>query len=153
MAQLANGNAVITPTAGDAALAKESGRRLAAHLEQGSELHLEVRTASASEKLVLPSSALRLLVRLLAELGQGNAVTLTPVRAQLTTQQAADLLNVSRPHLVKLLDEGSLPSHKVGTHRRVLLEDVLAYQRDFQARRQRALSELAASSQDLGLGY
>jgi excisionase family DNA binding protein len=151
MAQLANGNEVVTPTKADAALAKELGEKLAAH--QGSELRLELKTGNASEELVLPPPALRLLLRALTEMGQGNAVTLTPVRAELTTQQAADLLNVSRPHLVKLLDEGSIPSRKVGTHRRVQLEDLLAYKREFQALRQAALSELAALSQDLGLGY
>ena len=85
------------------------GEKLAAHLGQKGGLRLELKTGTASEELVLPPSALRLLVRALAEMGQGNAVTLTPLHAELTTQQAADLLNVSRPHLVKLLDEGAIP--------------------------------------------
>jgi excisionase family DNA binding protein len=153
MAQLLNGNEVITPSEADSALAKESGQRLAAHLGHADGLRLELKTASTSEELILPPSALRLLQSILNELGQGNAVTLTPIRAELTTQQAADLLNVSRPHLVKLLDEGVIASHKVGTHRRVQLEDLLAYKRDFHARRQASLEELAALSQDLDMGY
>src|SRR4051812_26028542 len=151
MAQLGNGNEVVTPSKRDAALAKEVGEKLAAHPR--GKLRLELETGSSTEELVLPPAALRLLVRALAEMGEGNAVTLTPVHAELTTQQAADLLNVSRPHLVKLLDEGNIPSRKVGTHRRVKLEDLLAYKQEFLARRQAALSELAALSQGLGLGY
>jgi excisionase family DNA binding protein len=153
MAQLANGNEVVTPTKADTALAKELGQRLAAHLGQKSELRLTLNTGSSSEELVLPPSALRVLLRALTEMGEGNAVTLTPLRAELTTQQAADLLNVSRPHLVKLLDEGAIPSRKVGTHRRVQLEDLLAYKREFEAKRHAALDELAALSQDLDMGY
>ena len=153
MAQLLNGNEVFTPTDADSALAKASSRRLAAHVGSGNGLRSEVKTGTTSEELVLPPSAVRVLVRVLTDMGQGNAVTLTPIRAELTTQQAADLLNVSRPHLVKLLDEGTTPSRKVGTHRRVQLEDLLGYKRDFQARRQVALEELAELSQDLGLGY
>ena len=153
MAQLINGNEVVTPTKADAALAKESGQKLAVHLGQTGGLRLELKTGTTSEELVLPPSALRLLVRVLAEMGQGNAVTLTPLRAELTSQQAADLLNVSRPHLVKLLDEGSIPSRKVGTHRRVQLEDLLAYKREFLAKRHTALDELQALSQELDMGY
>jgi excisionase family DNA binding protein len=153
MAQLLNGNEVVTPTRADSELAKESSQKLAAHLEDADGLRLEVKTGTQSEELVLPPSALRLLVSLLNEMGQGNAVTLTPVRAELTTQQAADLLNVSRPHLVKLLDEGAIPSRKVGTHRRVQLVDLLAYKEEFLARRHAALDELQALSQDLDMGY
>ena len=153
MAQLADRDEVVTPTEADAALAKESGERLVAHLAESGGVRLRVGTGPASEELALPTSALRLLARALAEMGRGNAVTLTPIHAELTTQQAADLVKVSRPHLVKLLDEGAIPSRKVGTHRRVLLEDLLAYKRDFLARRRAALAELAALGQDLDMGY
>jgi excisionase family DNA binding protein len=153
MAQLLNGNEVVTPTKADSAVAKVSSEKLAAHLGDAKGVRLQMKTGSKSEELVLPPSALRLLVGVLTELGQGNAVTLTPIRAELTTQQAADLLNVSRPHLVKLLDDGTVPSRKVGTHRRVQLEDLLAYKRDFLAKRHAALDELAALSQDLDMGY
>ncbi len=153
MAQLLNGNEVVTPTKADSALAKESGRRLATHLGDAGGLRLEVKTDAVSEELVLPPPALRLLLHALTEMGRGNAVTLTPIRAELTTQQAADLLNVSRPHLVKLLDEGAIPGRKVGTHRRVRLEDLLAYKREFQARRHAVLDELQGLSQDLDMGY
>ena len=151
MAQLLNGNEVVTPTKADSVLAKESSQRLAVHLGDANGFRLEVKTDTTSEELILPASALRLLVSLLNELGQGNAVTLTPIRAELTTQQAADLLNVSRPHLVKLLDEGAIPSHKVGSHRRVQTEDLLAYKREFLAKRHAALDELQALSQELGM--
>ncbi len=153
MTQLANGNELVAPSKADAVLAKVSGEKLAAHLGRRVKLRLEVKTGTTSEELILPASALRLLVRALAEMGEGNAVALTPVRAELTSQQAADLLNVSRPHLVKLLDEGAIPSRKVGTHRRVLLKDLLAYKREFEARRHAALDELQALSQDLKMGY
>jgi excisionase family DNA binding protein len=142
---------VVTPTKRDAALAKEVGETLAAH--PMGELRLELKTGSSTEELVLPQAALRLIARALTEMGQGHAVTLTPVHAELTTQQAADLLNVSRPHVVKLLDDGRIPSRKVGTHRRVKLQDLLAFRRDFLIRRQAALAELAGLSQDLDMGY
>lgn len=153
MAHLLNGNEVVTPSETDSALARESSQRLAARLGPAGGLRVELKTDTTSEDLVLPTSALRMIISLLTELEQGNAVTLTPIRAELTTQQPADLLNVSRQHLVKLLDEGAMPSHKEGSHRRVRTEDLLAYKRDFLAKRHAALDELTALSQELEMGY
>jgi excisionase family DNA binding protein len=153
MAQLLNGNEVVTPTKADTAVAKKSSETLSAFLKSPKGVRLQITAGKKTDELVLPPSALRALVRVLTELGEGNAVTLTPIRAELTTQQAADLLNVSRPYLVKLLDEGAIPSRKVGSHRRVLLTDLLTYKREFLEKRQAALTELAGLSQDLKMGY
>jgi excisionase family DNA binding protein len=82
---------------------------------------------------------------------RGNTVTLTPVRAELTTQEAADMLNISRPSLFQMLDEGKIEYRKVGTHRRVRFESVMAYKRRVHAERIAALNELAAYDQKIGI--
>ena len=104
------------------------------------------------QSFVLSAAAVELLSRLLAELAQGRTVTMMPTDATLTTQQAADMLNVSRPYLVKLLDEGKLPHTMVGTHRRVTLLDTLAYKQQQAMRAEAAMNELAALDQELNLG-
>jgi excisionase family DNA binding protein len=148
-----NCHEIVAPSATEAAVAGESGRKLAACLGRSEAVGLVVEAGSDREPIEIPAAALRLLVHALDEMGKGHAVSLAPLHSELTTQQAADVLNVSRPHLVKLLDEGAIPGRKVGTHRRVLLKDVLAYQRDVEARRHAALDDLQELSQSLGMGY
>ncbi len=153
-ALLTEGFETVAPTEADSRLAAESSRRLAARPVTRPDVRIKVLDdGQRGETVVIPSSALRLLQHILTEMAQGHAVTLIPVHAELTTQQAADLLNVSRPFLVKLLDEGKIPSRKVGTHRRVLFEDLMAYKRRVDADRLKALDELAAQAQELGMGY
>jgi len=144
----------IAPTEADTQLARESSRRLAAHkLGRRTSVRIQVLDDHQPETVAVPASALRLLVHMLTEMAQGNAVTLIPVHAELTTQQAADLLNVSRPFLVGLLEASQIPHRKVGTHRRVLFRDVLAYKQKNDAERLKALDALAAQAQELKMGY
>jgi excisionase family DNA binding protein len=86
-------------------------------------------------------------------MAQGHAVTLISVHAELTTQQAADLLNVSRPYLVLLLESGVVPYRKIGTRRRVLFEHLMAYKKAEEVKRMEALNELVRQAHELGLGY
>jgi excisionase family DNA binding protein len=104
-------------------------------------------------QIELPTSALRLLVDILAELAEGNAVRVVPVHAELTTQEGADLLNVSRPHLIKLLESQALPYHKTGKHRRIRYDDLMQFKAARDAESERAMEELAKQAQDLNLGY
>ncbi|WP_418647575.1 helix-turn-helix domain-containing protein [Thauera butanivorans] len=106
-----------------------------------------------AHRVELPTSALRLLVDILAELAEGNAVKVVPVHAELTTQEAADMLNVSRPHLVKLLEEGALPFHKVGKHRRVRFADLMRFKAQREQTSEDAMAALAKQAQELGMGY
>ena len=141
------------PTAADAELALESSRRLTKFLAAQPDHSLRIRIEPQEESISIPISAFRLLNTILTEMAQGNAVTLIPTHAELTTQQAADLLNVSRPFLVKLLDEGKMPSRMVGKFRRVRFDDLMNYKRKDDETRAKVLDQLTAEAQELGLGY
>ena len=142
------------PTAEEVLLAHESSRTLAAVLETRDETQqIELSTPSGSQRVTVPVSALRMLVEILTQVGAGNAVRIIPIHAELTTQEAADLLNVSRPFLIAALDRGEIPFRRVGTHRRIRYEDVLAYKESIDSERKKNLEELAAQAQELDLGY
>lgn len=143
------------PTAQEITLARESGPTISACLQTRAETQIiEIADDSGvMHQVCLPVSALRLLVEVLTEIGEGNAVRLIPIHAELTTQDAADELNVSRPYLVQLLERGIIPFHKIGTHRRVRYQDVIAYKKQIDDARRAALAELAAQAQELNMGY
>jgi excisionase family DNA binding protein len=144
----------VTPTETEVLLARETSRLLASHVR--TRQHLRVRIMDddkTGDILSLPASAVRLLLDILTEMAEGNAITLIPVHAELTTQQAADLLNVSRPHLVGLLEDGKIPHRKVGTHRRVLFQDLMAYKKHIDKAREKVLDQLAEEAQELDMGY
>lgn len=137
-----------------AKLAADASRRLFRLLGAAPKETCIVRFEGApDDPVVLPAAAVRMLGSLLAELAKGNAVTLMPHHAELTTQQAADLLNVSRPFLVGLLESGQLPFHKIGTHRRVRYSDLITFKRRRDNESEAALRELAALSQSAGQDY
>jgi excisionase family DNA binding protein len=105
------------------------------------------------ERVELPPSAVEALKVVIDALMRGQSVTLVSQDKELTSQEAADMLHVSRPHLIKLLDQGAMPFHRVGSHRRLRVEDVLAYRERRNAERKAALAELTRLSEELPGGY
>ena len=145
----------VSPSPADVLLARESSRSLAIQkLDQQSSVRIQVMNdRDDAEPVSVPASAIRLFLHLLTEMSQGNAVTLIPTHAELTTQQAADLLNVSRPYVAKLLDEGKIPGRTVGKYRRVRFDDLMAFKQKDDDARAKVLDQLTAEAQELGMGY
>jgi excisionase family DNA binding protein len=139
------------PSEDDVKLAKETRKILALRLSLNMPLDLREVSTPQEPSIRIPAPAARLLVQILDEMSRGNAVKLLPIHAELTTQEAADLLNVSRPTLIRLLNEGKMEFHKVGTHRRVPFKSALAYKKQIDKERKAALAELVAYDQELGI--
>ena len=136
------------PSEEDSALAQQASRVIA--ITQPSELRVKL---DDGQELVLPKAATRLIALLLTEMAQGNAVTIIPIHANLTTQEAADYLNVSRPHLISLLEGAKMPYHMAGTHRRIRFQDLVTFKESLEKRRREIMEDLAAQSQQEGMGY
>jgi len=144
------GNEVVTPSESESVQAQQLSRALSPHLGHGP-LLIQLKNGQELEELVLPSSAVRVLVGILQEMGRGNSVAIAPIQAELSPSQAAHLLNVSRPYVTKLLEQGAIPHHMVGTHHRIRIQDLLEYKRQDSAKQNAAADELTALSQELGL--
>jgi excisionase family DNA binding protein len=121
---------------------------LAAQMASGAKLRVPD-AANRTAEITLTPGLSGLLMDLLRHVGKGDAVTLVPVSQMLTTQQAADVLNVSRPFLISLLEKGAIPYELVGRHRRIKAETLFAYKDKRDQRRSQALSDLAESDADL----
>lgn len=145
----------IMPSDSEIALARASSRILSGlKLKKTKSVDILLETSNHHQNSVtLPVSAFRLLVNILNQMAEGNAVTLISVHAELTTQEAADLLNVSRPYLIRLLEDRKIPFRKVGTKRRVLFQDLMDYKAKIDVARRKTLDELAKEAQDLDMGY
>jgi excisionase family DNA binding protein len=139
------------PSDQDAARAQEVRRALEKYSADRKALRVQIAAGRRAETLDLPPVVTRLLMSILKETAAGRAVTLVPLEPEITTQQAAELLNVSRPYVVSLIDKGTLPARMVGNHRRLPLQDVLAYKADSRAKRRQTLRELVTLDQELGL--
>lgn len=143
----------VVPTATERQLASEALRRLTTGVSEKAELRVQlVENGQSGELLAVPVAAMHLFMQLLHEMAAGHAVTLVPTHTELTTQQAADLLNVSRPYLINLLEKGELPFRKVGAHRRVKVSNLLAYKQQVDTARLQVLEELTAQAQELDMG-
>jgi excisionase family DNA binding protein len=143
------------PTPKDAEQAQQAIRALAHLPRRRSTRTIRVQPEGTREPVTVtvPTEAFDLFVDVLTQMANGNAVSIVPVHAELTTQQAAEMLNVSRPFLVGLLDEGKIPFRLVGTHRRVRAGDVVAYKERDAAYRRSVADELTTEAEKHGMGY
>ena len=114
---------------------------------------VKIKIQETGEFITIPKKALSLLITILSNMSEGKSITLIPTDSEVSTQQAADMLNVSRPHLVKMLENNTIPFRKVGSHRRILLRDVVTYEQSLQRIREEKLKFLSEQAQDLNLGY
>jgi excisionase family DNA binding protein len=141
------------PTAQDASLARVSGQSLSRFARRQEPLTLKVKEAGQEQPIELPAGAVVILMEVLEAMAAGRGVTIIPENAELTTVEAARILNVSRPYLIKLLDEKVIPHRLVGKHRRILIDDVMAYKKRIDAAREEVLAQLTAEAQEDDMGY
>lgn len=142
----------VLPDSESTALARASAEELSRLLGQMPKSE-RARVQLDGIDLILPRQALALLRDLLVEMAQGNAVTIVPTHAELTTQEAANILNVSRPHLIQLLEDGVMPFSRTGTHRRIRYQDLMVYRDQRNMDSESTLDELVSQAQEHDMGY
>jgi excisionase family DNA binding protein len=142
------------PIAHEPILAPERERKALARIEEALKPKRQTKArllGPDGEGMIIPHSLYAVLREAVQQLSAGRGISIVPVTAELTTQQAADMLNVSRPFVIKLLEQGAIPFHMAGTHRRIYLQDVLTYKHKRDEESGKALEQLVAEAQDLGL--
>lgn len=138
----------------EAQLAYDTLKGAANYLEKERGKHrVALSVDEGTVEVSVPESSLRILLAYLYSLGEGQAVTILPTETEMSTQQAADILNVSRPHLVKMLEDKKIPYHKVGRHRRIKATDLKKYKEQRDEKRGELLDELTSQAQELDMGY
>lgn len=153
MATLAHSHRHAAPTPQDVSLARVSGQLLSSYARRKKPLSFTVAESGQEQPIELPAGAVALLMDILEAMAAGRGVTIIPENAELTTVEAASILNVSRPFLIKLLSDKVIPHRLVGKHRRVLIDDVMTYKERIDAEREDVLAQLTAAAQEHDLGY
>lgn len=145
--------AIKLPSAEEIALAKLGSQELSAVIETNGEAQRinVVDKLGKSHEVTIPASVLNMMIEVLTQLGQGNSVSITPIHAELTTQEGADMLNMSRPTFIKLLDSQEIPFSRTGNRRKIAFADIMEYKDRLEERRLTSLAELAALDQELNM--
>lgn len=139
------------PSKADQREAMAAYNALTSQIEQLSNPFPDVEIAETGEKIKIPLKALKLLAYILKVTGQGKPVSIVPVATEMTTQAAAEMLGCSRPHVVKLLEEGVIPYTKVGKHRRVKYDAVMKFRQKMKADRKKRLIDMMKKDEESGL--
>lgn len=139
------------PSKLDQKIASESYGALASVIEQLHSEQPEIEIEEANEKIKIPLSALKLLGEILKAMGQGKLISLVPIAAEVTTQAAAEILGCSRPHLVKLLEEGKIAFTKVGKHRRIKFDDIMRYKKQMKEQQKQNIIDMMNLDEETGL--
>lgn len=144
-------NEINKPSKAEQIQAQASYSSLMSALDQLKSELAEIEIEETGEKIKVPRRALVLLGNILKAMSEGKPISIVPVATEVTTQSAAEILSCSRPHLVKLLEEGKIPYTKVGKHRRLMIEDVLKYKQQMKAEQKQHLIGIMNSDEEAGL--
>lgn len=139
------------PTKREREIAQLSYEALSHTLAQLSSEKVDIEIEGSNDKIVLPLNALKLLEEILKNMSQGKIISIVPVATEVTTQKAAEILGCSRPHLIKILEEGKIPYTKVGRHRRIMLEEVVSYKRKMKEEQKQHIIDIMNADEEDGL--
>lgn len=150
-------NTILKRTSGDdqkiALGSMTSLKEISNKLRTVSTSSVKIKIQETGEFITIPKKAISMLISILSNMSEGKSISIIPTDSEMSTQQAADLLNVSRPHLIKLLENNTIPFKKVGSHRRILLRDLVSYEKALLKVREEKLKFISEQAQELNLGY